>query len=824
MAGLLCFRFPQRGLAALLAVALFALPALRAERFRVPLLLVFFAAGFVFAYATDRPPLPPERIPAWAEAAVTPDGENTSPGFAAGVTLSGTIRENTPLADNRTRILLDNVHAANESDPLPGALVLTWRNPPPDLARAGPGQKLTATLRLREIRGFANPEVWETERFWRDQGAYFRAWNRDDGAGSGKTAPYALAGESSTAWQWRDAARARAIAALADETDASGRNGPRLSQPAAIILALLFGDRSFCAPEMLDLVARATLAHSLALSGMHLGFAAGLGYGAAYFLSFLFPSLFLRLPRQKAGILMALPPAAAYLWLGGAPPSLQRAALMLLFWGVLLWLNKPKVLLDGLIWAVAVILVFSPAALHDIRLQLSAISVAGIALATPLLRRAIMRISKGGSAEKTRAPRHFACALAGMAGISVAAQLAVLPLVLDAFPGTGFWFPLNLVWLPALGFLVMPLAFAGLLLSSLGLAGAASGVFLLAELPCSGLLGLLQAMDGLGILVSPVALRPTWPAMAGYWTLLLLVPVAYTARALSRRALLLLSAGLILAAGPSLHAAIAARRDMVSLKLLDVGQGQAVLVTWQGKNAKGRMLVDGGGFASGAFDVGRQVVTPVLTANAAPRLDWIVNSHPDADHLQGLLFPLAAFRIGNAAFAPDPGQKRTQIVVRRDAILERRGIMPRLWRAGDAVTLAPGLVLEVLHPGNDPGLSRNNSALVLRLVRDGRPLALICGDVEKQGIARMLERGPRLEADVLILPHHGSGGSFSPKLYDAVKPKLALAACGYANPWHFPARTVREGLASRRIPLLTTADKGQITVTWENGMRVETAR
>jgi len=312
--------------------------------------------------------------------------------------------------------------------------------------------------------------------------------------------------------------------------------------------------------------------------------------------------------------------------------------------------------------------------------------------------------------------------------------------------------------------------------------------------------------------------------MAGYWALLLLLPVACTARVLSRRALILLSAGLILAAGPSLHAAIAARRDMVSLKLLDVGQGQAVLIAWQGKNANGRMLVDGGGFASGTFDVGRQIVTPVLTANAAPRLDWIVNSHSDADHLQGLLFPLAAFRIGNAAFGPDPGQKKTRIVARRDAILERRGIMPRLWRAGDAVTLAPGLVLEVLHPGNDPGLSHNNSALVLRLVRDGKPLALICGDVEKQGIARMLERGPRLEADVLILPHHGSGGSFSPKLYDAVKPKLALAACGYANTWHFPARAVREGLASRRIPLLTTADKGQITVTWKNGMRVETAR
>ncbi|MDL2209433.1 hypothetical protein LJC26_01325 [Desulfovibrio sp. OttesenSCG-928-O18] len=273
-----------------------------------------------------------------------------------------------------------------------------------------------------------------------------------------------------------------------------------------------------------------------------------------------------------------------------------------------------------------------------------------------------------------------------------------------------------------------------------------------------------------------------------------------------------------------MYAALIAHQELVSLKLLDVGQGQAVLITWQGKNGNGRMLVDGGGFASGTFDVGRQIVSPVLTANAAPELNWVVNSHPDADHLQGLLFPLSTFRIGSVALGPDPGQKKTQTTVRRDAILERRGIAPVLWRAGDTVTLTPGLVLEVLHPGDDPGLSSNNSALVLRLVREGKPLALICGDVEKYGIARMLARGPRLEADVLVLPHHGSAGSFSPQLYDAVKPKLALAACGYANTWHFPARIVREGLAARKIPLLTTAAQGQIAVTWKKGMRVESAR
>lgn len=161
---------------------------------------------------------------------------------------------------------------------------------------------------------------------------------------------------SLTPWRTaRETLRAAVIRLLPPVED---KKGP--TQATALIPALLFGDRSLCTPATLDLVAQASLAHSLALSGMHLGFAAALAYGATGLLGFIAPGLFLRLPRQKIGILLAVPVCLLYQWPGGAPPSLIRATLMLFFWAALLWFNRLKVLADGLIWALAAILLCDP--------------------------------------------------------------------------------------------------------------------------------------------------------------------------------------------------------------------------------------------------------------------------------------------------------------------------------------------------------------------------------------------------------------------------------------------------------------------------------
>ena len=833
MAGMLG---PRHLLPALTTALLLIIPALCPRKDETPpqgpgrtvtalvLLLLSFALGYGLALRAQ--PAPPSPLPAWASAAMLPEGPDHGPPDAAfnrGVRVRGLVHSVERLPQQRLRLILNDVRPAEaDAPPLPGGLTLTWQDPPPDIDCVGPGQTLTATLRLREVRSLQNPGVWEAEEFWRDQGVLYRAWTR------GNTSAWKVQGAPSALWAARETLRAATLRLLTFD-----ENRKRLQQAAAVLPALLFGDRSLCDPATLNLVAKASLAHSLALSGMHLGFAAALGYGAAGLLGLLMPGLFLRLPRQKAGLLLALPICLVYLWLGAAPPSLMRAALMLFFWGVLLWQNKPKVLVDGLIWALAVILLYDPLSLYDLRLQLSAVSVAGIALAAPLLDRLRLWGRKSPGA-------WLLWAAAALLGLSLAAQTALLPLMLDVFTGTPLWLPLNLLWLPVLALALMPLAFAGLLCTALSLAGPlfayvfaplAQALFYLAELPCAALLFVLQGMEALNLLVAPVALRPAWPAWVGFWLLLALVPPLVMRRSFSRATACLALLGMVLMVGPSLWAGLQSQDSRVRLQLLDVGQGQSVLISWQGiEGQEGRALIDGGGMGGtgGSFDIGRQIIAPLLTANRPPELTWVINTHADSDHLQGLLYPLAHFRVD--AFAAPEGEINKPGTVResKERILRDRGMTPQLWRAGDSITLAPGLVLQVLHPGAAKNLTPNNSALAVRLVWNGKGLALICSDQEKPGLLNLLDNaaGKDLRTDILVLPHHGSAGALEPALYKASSPRLALASCGYGNQWHFPAPAVRRALAELGIPLETTADKGQIGVTWRAGeaMRVQYAR
>lgn len=425
---------------------------------------------------------------------------------------------------------------------------------------------------------------------------------------------------------------------------------------SSIIPALLFGDRYGLNTPDMERINAAGLMHSLALSGQHL---AVVGLGALALtgmVGLLAPGLFLRFPAYSLIGLLSLPLAYAYLWLGDAPPSLVRAALMLTI--VCLLHCVPDLLperfrrnlrpaftfADVLLLALLCMVLADPLCLYDLGVQLSFSAVAGIALCSPWLSKlwndgpfsfSPLKALQGGISPMRAAMSRFARLLWLTLGCSVAAQLATLPLVLDAFGRSTLWFPINLLWLPALGFIVLPLSFLGLIAAAAGLEQAAAFLLHLANIPCEALLyGLrwLQAHAGLDLFVSP---RPHWTAILGFGAaavaLAMRVHRDHFPHAAKR---LLISGALLLSVGPLLwiHAFF---EPKISLRVLDVGQGQAILLEWP---CGGRALVDGGGLFSDRFDVGRDIVSPVLTANNLPRLDFIAVTHPDRDHLKGLLF------------------------------------------------------------------------------------------------------------------------------------------------------------------------------------------
>jgi competence protein ComEC len=563
-----------------------------------------------------------------------------------------------------------------------------------------------------------------------------------------------------------------------------------------------------------------------------------------------------------------------YLWLGGSPPSLLRAYVMFMFWGVLLWRGRGRVLMDGLFQALVCMLVIQPGLVFDLGLQLSAGAVAGLALyldCKPLLqaqanalqarlaawfdvarfldtdarrqRRLVRELEKDRRRDGPRAaqPNRFLASLPRLmlrVGIdlfclSLAAQLAILPLIVWSFNQLSPQFYLNVLWLPFQGVLVQPLGMVGMCL--LGFGPAVAGPFLAwaADLLDAGV-WVLACLDDRNWLEPFIPLRPDWPAWIGYWTLLtwglLLMRHNGVRRNAARPALALLPAiGLALLAWPTLEKTIEQAAGGVTLTLLDVGQGQSIVLEYPYGR---RLLLDGGGLKSANFDVGASIVLPFLTLRSPPRLDLVALSHPDFDHSRGLLYLL---RVADArAFASNGIPADSKEMRTLFATLERRRIPSQVLTAGQRIMLSPGLALEALHPpaGYAPE-NTNNGSLVLRLVWNGVGLALLPGDAGNSALDLILRRvvsgsseGEELTAQALVLPHHGSGKELREDLYARVGPRLALASAGYRNQWGFPTQTVREALAARGVPLAVTAENGALTVRWSAPERFnfETAR
>ena len=239
------------------------------------------------------------------------------------------------------------------------------------------------------------------------------------------------------------------------------------------------------------------------------------------------------------------------------------------------------------------------------------------------------------------------------------------------------------------------------------------------------------------------------------------------------------------------------------------------------------LLLDGGGSLSPRFDPGRDVVAPALTANRPPRLNMVLASHADLDHVRGLIailetFDVAAFGRSALPFIREKDGDDSD-AARLEAMRLRRRVPLREFRAGDTLDLGGGLSLDIVHPPERGRFSSNNGSLVARLTLRGHGLALLCGDAQKPALRRMLQSGADLRADVLVLPHHGSATSLSPDFYDAVSPRVALISCGAYNSFGFPRPEVLAALAERGIPVLTTARHGELRATWTGTGRNETA-
>jgi competence protein ComEC len=265
------------------------------------------------------------------------------------------------------------------------------------------------------------------------------------------------------------------------------------------------------------------------------------------------------------------------------------------------------------------------------------------------------------------------------------------------------------------------------------------------------------------------------------------------------------------------------REGRLRIDFLDVGQGDSAVVTFPDSTT---LLIDGGG-RPGPFkrsvegvgttsleretrSIGESVVSEYLWWRGLDRVDYMVATHADADHIDGLNDVARNFAVRAALVARTP--EGDPEYARFSQTLTSRGIPVRLVGAGDVLGIGDAAIKVLWPPAstNPDSPSRNNDSLVLHL-QFGNCSVLLTSDIEMPGENAVLETHNSLKADIVKVAHHGSRTSSIEQFIAAAKPHFAIISVGQSSMFGHPHAEVVERWNASGARVLTTGRRGTIT-------------
>jgi competence protein ComEC len=623
------------------------------------------------------------------------------------------------------------------------------------------GERWRLTLRLKAPHGSRNPQGFDYELWLWERGVQATAYVR---AGVADPEPLRL----EQTWTrpvalMRQSVRERIFAHVEHRPF------------AGLIAALVLGDQRAIDRVDWDVFRATGVSHLLSISGLHITIFA---WGATWLVGWLWRRsgrsgrLCLRVPAPEAALLGGVMLALAYALFSGWGIPAQRTCLMLAT-VVLLRLSGTRWPWPQ-VWmlACAVVVLADPWALLQAGFWLSFVAV-GVLFATDAA------VAQGGSGQG--AVRHGAQRLAAMLREQWVVTVALAPLTLLLFGQVSLVGLLaNAVAIPWVTLVLTPLAMLGVLLPPLwALAGGAIAVWM----------ALLQWLAAWPWATLTLATAPWWLAAAGVLGGVLLV---------ARLPWYLRGLGLPLLLPVLLWQAPLPPAGAFELLAADVGQGNAVLV----RTANHALLYDAGPRYSLESDAGHRVLLPLLQT-LHTRLDTLMLSHRDSDHAGGAA----------AVLTMQPQATFLSSIAADDAL---QSLHPAQRCAAGQHWDWDGVQFEVLHPQTgdyERAQAPNALSCVLRIQSAGpQPeTALLVGDIEQAQEAQLLASRAPVQADLLLVPHHGSKTSSGADFLDAVQPKLAWVQSGYRNRYGHPAEAVMQRYQKRGIVVHDSPHCGAMT-------------
>ncbi|MDI9240181.1 DNA internalization-related competence protein ComEC/Rec2 [Lysobacter sp. LF1] len=631
---------------------------------------------------------------------------------------------------------------------------LSWYDDDP-LARGAlrAGERWRFSARLRAPRGLRNPGGVDAER-------------------------HALAQRISATGYLRDPSSARRLAA-AQGVDAwrdamSMRIAATVERPASrFVRALALGDVRGIHDEDWSVLRANGLAHLIAISGFHVGLVAGVFALLARGLWWCWPTLARRLPAPVAAAGAGAVGAMLYAAVAGFALPTVRTALMIALVAAVKVSRRSLGVADGLALAAMTVLLADPLSVLGAGFWLSFAGVAWLVWCLPSQRTGPVREFLGAQAVATIGLLPVSVVLFGQASLAgLAANLVAVP-----------WWSL----------VVVPLSLVGLALEAVR-AGMGQWAWAAAAW-CFDLVWSLFEWLAAGPLAVWWLPEPHWLALplaliGAFW---LLLPRGVPGKAVA--ALLWLPL-----LWPDRRAPAPGEAELL---VVDVGQGLSVVV----RTSRHALLFDMGSAVPEGFDAGERAVVPALHALGVGRLDRVIVSHSDNDHMGGLVAVREAYPVPTVtapAGAPVDGGHPC-----------RAG---EHWRWD-------GVEFRFLHPPADFPYLKNESSCVLRIEADGRA-ALLTGDIGEVIERRLLRLAPAdVKADVVLVAHHGSAGSSDPGFIAATGAREALVSAGHGNRFGHPREEVVRRWSAAGARVHETAREGALRVRLgRGGVSVEARR
>ena len=236
----------------------------------------------------------------------------------------------------------------------------------------------------------------------------------------------------------------------------------------------------------------------------------------------------------------------------------------------------------------------------------------------------------------------------------------------------------------------------------------------------------------------------------------------------------------------------------LSVHFIDVGQGDSTLIISPQGDA---MLID-----AGNNGVGDDVIA-YMKKQGVEKLEVLVGTHPDADHIGGLDTVIYEYDV-ESFYMP---RKSHTTKTFKDVLLaaKQKGLKIKEAKIGEAFMLGEEIKCEILNPVKEYGSDNNLWSAVVR-IEYGKMSFLFMGDAEVENESDILECGAYVDSDVMKLGHHGSSTSSSKRFIEAVSPDAAVVSCKMENSYGHPHKETLELLEKEGIQLYRTDEQGDI--------------